>query len=76
MSELIALVGDDNIEFQRVGSGYFKAQETPKECKITFATKPGTALQMERGELIGLMVWLKQSDVDQAVEYHKKNSKP
>lgn len=68
MSELLTKVGDNNIEFQRLGSGYFQANENTKDCKISFATKSGTALAMERGDLIGLVVWLKKEDVDRVTK--------
>lgn len=67
MAELINRVGDDNLTFQRLGSGYFEAKEAPKECKIRFATSPGMALQIERSEIIGFVVWLKKEDVDRAI---------
>lgn len=75
MSELMARVGDDNIQFQRLGDGYFQANENQRDCKITFTTSPATALKIERSEVIGFVVWLKKEDTDRALKEHRTELK-
>lgn len=71
MAELITRVGDTNVEFQLLGANYFEARENTRDCKITFATTKGTALRMDSGEVIGLVLWLKKADVDRATSDQK-----
>lgn len=71
ISEMVAGIGDENITLQRLGVGRFQASEHRKDCLIQFASAPGNVIAMERGELIGLVLWIKQADYDRLLAARK-----
>lgn len=63
-SELLALIGDDNLEIQGLAQNFDSAKIQGRNGKITFLTSPSRIMDLEKGEQskwIGLMVWIPRS---------------
>lgn len=73
LSELIAFVGDDNVEFQNLGANIVNAVATKdRGDKITFMGPPGHGIDAALGassgiksKYVGLVVWLPREKLPQ-----------
>lgn len=68
LSELIRLVGDDNIKFQNLNNDAWEVSKNKRGTKISFYTDGITAEEMlqdpNTSENIGLVIWLPRKQVD------------
>lgn len=64
ISELVARVGDENIQVQNIGHNMTAANNGKKMATITFATSPEHCQQMMRlgagikSSIVGLVLWM------------------
>ena len=61
ISELMATVGDENIEFQVLDTALIEANVDKAEAEITFGTQPDKVMNFlldNHRKYVGLVVWL------------------
>ena len=71
VSDLVRLVGDDHIFVQNLLENTKKVSRGRRDATVTFVTgpqfiKPEDALEPEKAEYIGLVLWLPQKRVREA----------
>jgi hypothetical protein len=67
LSQIIAAVGDDKVQCQVLANDLLRAKDGVRDCEITFATERGSAIKLERNEVIGLVVWINRKDYEAAI---------
>ena len=75
MSELIAIVGDENVSFQNLDQDAHTVDKTKHGTKIAFYTDAIQAEELLGGgktNKIGLVLWLPRDRVDAAIAQSRK----
>ncbi len=69
LSEVIAHVGDDHVEFQDLGADMVEWQRKKDGAKVSFMTDPAKSQDVAagRGKWLGLVVWIETSRLPESV---------
>lgn len=73
ISELLAVIGDDNIAWQNLDDDSLRLNMVGKHTQITFGTS--MSLTPTGTEKLGLIVWLDRDDVKRVREATPSNPK-